>query len=589
MGLRGRIMFLVAIGLLAATAPVGVMGLAMVRAATDQILQERLATASATAEHLGERVAQGWEQLNQLSGHAAQLWTGTDPAPIRQYFATVAPQMSLFSGGVFLVDRAVHLIFPEPGSPLRALTPFDASVLGQLFATGQPAASGLVRTREGVPAVLFAVPVFSGPGRVIGAVGGVIDLTKPVLSTFIDGLALGATGHAVIVSQDGTVLASTNRTELFTREEHPEFFRALIAGGRALVGPTDESDRGGKRGETHVMAFAPLAAVPWGIGFGQSDVEIFGPIRRLRDRIMAFEVLALAAALVFAWLDTSAVVAPLRLLKVGAERIAGGDLTHPVEVRRGDELGMLAGSFETMRQQLQRSLQENARLQDRVLSVMLLEERERIAREMHDSVGQVLGYVNTKAQAVKTLLEASDTAGAQRQLTQLEQAARNVYTDLREAILSLRTATSPGMRLVPALKEYVDRFSELSGIRAELTNDSAAADIVLSPTAELHLVRIIGEALTNVRKHAGARRAWVRLAGADGALVATVTDDGVGFDADQITVGGGKGFGLQTMRERAEAIGAGFAVRSTGGVGTEVEIRLPLPERRVNDARPAGR
>ncbi len=588
MGLRNRIMLLVAIGLIVATAPLGVMGLGMVRVATDRVLDERLALTRATAGQLGDRLAQAESQLDRLGVRIAAPYRAGNPDAVRALLEDAAPEMPLFSGGVFLVDKTGRLVQAPSASDLR-LTGQDAlRAAGQTLAAGRPSVSNLFHSTSGIPVVVLTVPLDEADGTVAGAVGGVIDLTQPTLTGFIDGLALGVSGHAAIVDSTGTVLASTDTTELYSRSEHPKFFARFIAEGRPLVGPTEEDHGPGIPSEVHVMAFAPIASAPWGLGIGQNEQETFGPIRRLRDRIIFFELVVILAALGFAWLDTGAVSAPLRLLKEAAERIAGGNLDHPVQVGRGDEIGALARSFETMRLQLRRSLEENERLQERVLSVTVLEERERIAREMHDSVGQVLGYVNTKAQAVQALLGAGQLPAAQQQLGQLEQAARDVYADLREAILSLRTTTSPGRGLVPVLQEYVGRFAELSGIHAELIADAGAREVVLSPTADLHLLRIIGEALTNVRKHAAARHVWIRLTARDGVLTTTVTDDGVGFDPNQAGSGGWKGFGLQTMRERAESIGAVFAVRSTGGAGTEVEIRLTVPGKGAGDARAAG-
>lgn len=589
MGLRGRIMLLVAIGLLVATLPLGVMGLGMVRAATDRILEERLAMTRATAEHLGQQLAQGWSQLDQLSARVASRWQLDNLAAVRQDFTQLGPQMPLFSGGIFLMDGAGRLLIQEPASPrLRRALLADVSAVRKALATREPQTSNLIRPVDGVAVAVFVVPVFSSPSTVVGAIGGVIDLTSPTLLAFLKGMAVGRSGHAAIVNRDGIVLASTDRAELFSRNEHPEFFARFIAEGRPLVGPSEEYHGPNIPGEIHVMAFAPIPSVPWGIGIGQNEEETFGPIRRLRDRVIVFELAVLVAALVFAWLDTSAVVAPLRVLKEGAERIAGGDLARRVEVRRTDEIGTLAQSFETMRGQLIRSQQENLRLQERLQSLAMLEERERIAREMHDSVGQVLGYVNTKAQAVKVLLESGKVAEAQRQLAQLEQAAREVYADLREAIVSLRTATSPDRRLIPALREYVGRFAELSGVQTELITEGDPSRYVFGPTTELHLIRIVQEALTNVRKHAMARQAWVRFSLNEGGLVVIVADDGAGFDPARVQREGWPGFGLQSMRERAEAIGGHFSIRRRDGSGTEVEVNLPVPEGRPADARLAG-
>ncbi len=731
MSLRRRIMLLVTIGLIAATAPLGVMGIGMLRAATDRILEERLAVARSTAGHLDDRLTQELRQLDQLGRRVAPLLAGGDLDGVRRALTSAAPALDLFSGAVFLADRHGTLAASEPaGGPWAALPVAAPGVGRQVLTPGRPGISGLVRTAKGTPAVIVTVPVPGPSGTAAGVIGGIILLPSSVLQAFVDRLAVGATGHAAVVSEDGVVLASSEPEEISTRGEHPEFVSRLIATRRAGVGLAEGTDPAGQP-ERHVMAFAPLSAAPWGLMVGQDEAETYGPIRRLRDRVVLFGLLVLAAALLFAWLDTGAVASPLRALKEAAEQIAGGDLGRQITVRRSDEVGALADSFETMRQQLLASLEEirrrarasqslyeigkdvlsqqdrdavlhsivhraaallaadvavlcladeagatarvgalagpadavspgphafplrggeaatacvdctvldarhrashltapltiggravgalcvgarrvrefsleerellsglanlaaiaveNARLQERVQSLAVLEERERIAREIHDSVGQVLGYVNTKAQAVKVLLEAGKSAEAQAQLAQLEQAAREVYADLREAILGLRTDTGSQRRLIPVLRDYVRRYSELSGVRTELVTEGDPARYVFSPTTELHLLRIIQEALTNVRKHAVARRAWVRFAHEDGVLVVSVRDDGQGFDPARVQPGAWPRFGLQTMRERAEAIGGTFAVRSREGAGTEILVRLP--QGRSGDARAAG-
>lgn len=521
MGLRGRIMVLVAVGVLAATAPLGVMGLVMVQAATDRVLEERLAMARTVAAHLGARIAQGWSQLDRVAARAAARET-----PDLWRDLPMLSAADLFSGGVGVLDAGGGL---RAGAVTPRMVEAGAPQILEVARTGRRGVTPVVRVGDAA-AVFLVVPVVSSEGTVTGAVVGGIDLGSPVLRAFVDGLAQGATGHAVVVESDGTVLASTRQTDLFTREEHPEFFARLIAAGRPLVAPAEKvaTSRGGR--ELHVMAFAPVPGAPWGIGVGQDDRETFGPLRRLRDRIIVFELLVLAAALIFAWLDTGAVSAPLRALTRAAERIAAGDLASPVDIHRSDEIGQLGASFETMRTRLLRSLEENARLQERLLSVAVLEERERIAREMHDHVGQVLGYVNTKAQAVRALVEAGRLDDARRHLSQLEEAARQVYADLREAILSLRITPAPDRGLRQALEEYVRRFGEMSGLPVHLALDAADALDGLPAAVQLHLIRIVQEALTNVRKHARAGRAWVHCARDGDDLVVRVSDDGVGFD-----------------------------------------------------------
>ena len=208
MGLRYRILLLVALGLLIATAPLGVMGLGMVRAATDRIMNERLAMARASADHLSGQLAQGWAQLNRLSARVAAHPAG-DVAALRRDLADFAPQMPLFSGGVLVLDASGRITAQEPAA-YPALLLAEVPSVQITLRQARPQTGLIIRGPGGRSLAAFSVPVFRVPPTADGAVVGLIDLTGPTLLTFIDGLAMGGTGHAAIVSADGTVLASTD-------------------------------------------------------------------------------------------------------------------------------------------------------------------------------------------------------------------------------------------------------------------------------------------------------------------------------------------------------------------------------------------
>ena len=235
---------------------------------------------------------------------------------------------------------------------------------------------------------------------------------------------------------------------------------------------------------------------------------------------------------------------------------------------------------------------ENARLHRQVGALAITEERERIAREMHDSLAQVLGYVNTKAQAAQALLQNGQSDRASAQLGQLAETAREAYADVREDILGLRASPVDDRGFLAALGDYLARWQEQSGVEVQLITDPPAGFAApLSPSAEVQLLRIIQEALANVRKHANARQATIRLSQRTDDVEAVVADDGSGFDPAALGRSTSPHFGLATMRERAEAVGGDFDVRSHPGGGTRVMVRVPteavqLVEGGHADARP---
>ena len=217
---------------------------------------------------------------------------------------------------------------------------------------------------------------------------------------------------------------------------------------------------------------------------------------------------------------------------------------------------------------------EHDRLEARLRELAVVDERERIARELHDGIAQVLGYVNTKSQAVDGHLEAGRIEEARAQLAELGSAARAVYVDVRESIIGLRGPIEPGQGLGAALAGHARRVAEASRFGLELAIDPATEALRLDADAEVNLYRIAQEALTNVRKHAGADRVRLATRLDGGQLTVSVADDGRGLPPSGTN--DKPGYGLRAMRERAARIGATFQVMNQVGGGVLVRVVLPL-------------
>jgi signal transduction histidine kinase len=217
---------------------------------------------------------------------------------------------------------------------------------------------------------------------------------------------------------------------------------------------------------------------------------------------------------------------------------------------------------------------DNAHLHRQVADLAIAQERLRIAHEMHDGIAQVLGYVNTKVQAAIEYIRRSKTEEGLEQLRELGEAAREAYRDVRESIVDLRTLPGPTRSFQDVLEEYIDRWKEQTGISTQFAVDD---EVILPPNTELQLVRIIQESLANVRKHSKATRAEVDVRTSDGKLLLTVSDNGVGFSQALRGRSVFPRFGLSTMRERAESIGATFSIESTPGAGTRIRVEFPVP------------
>ncbi len=194
-------------------------------------------------------------------------------------------------------------------------------------------------------------------------------------------------------------------------------------------------------------------------------------------------------------------------------------------------------------------------------------ERRRLARELHDETGQALTSILLSLKALEERLEGEETRGAAHEVREL---VVSTLQDVRRLAVELRPSALDDFGLVAALERLTQSFSEQTGIAVDF---EAALPERLPDEVETALYRIVQECLTNVVKHARARRVSVLLRRRDGSIAAVVEDDGAGFDP---AAGREGGFGLVGMRERLALLGGRLEIES-GDRGTTVAVEVPAP------------
>jgi signal transduction histidine kinase len=222
-----------------------------------------------------------------------------------------------------------------------------------------------------------------------------------------------------------------------------------------------------------------------------------------------------------------------------------------------------------------------ARMRESERQGATLAERERIARELHDSLAQVLGAVHLRLRALASREDAV-TAAIALELIELADVCDEGYGDARGAILDLRESSRVGRDLLDSLRAYLDKYSSQCGIATSL-QANFGHDVMLPPRNEIQIIRVVQEALANVRKHSGATAATVCVTEDSGTVTFVVEDNGCGFDAADVADGAdgadgpsdGSGFGLHSMCERMELIGGTLLIDSASGRGTRVVAELP--------------
>ena len=203
----------------------------------------------------------------------------------------------------------------------------------------------------------------------------------------------------------------------------------------------------------------------------------------------------------------------------------------------------------------------------------VLAERERIAREMHDSLAQVLGVTHLRLRALDTRKEVKDNPAIEVELADLADICEEAYRDVREAILGLSASSRGAQGLLDILKTFLVKYSKQCGIETSLESD-LDHELSLSPRCEVQVIRVIQEALTNVRKHSGAKSAVVRITESASTTTFVVEDDGNGFDPGS-SLTDRDGFGMFTMRERMVLLNGSLTIDSAPGRGTRVIAGVP--------------
>ena len=219
----------------------------------------------------------------------------------------------------------------------------------------------------------------------------------------------------------------------------------------------------------------------------------------------------------------------------------------------------------------QKQMQEQMIDQQKAMSI--LAERDRLGRELHDGRGQVWNMIGIELHSAKTMLDGGQIVEAGKRLDHLIDLAKKLNTDVRETIVGLKQAGVANDDFVADLQDYLAWYEKNHGILTRLILPTGSTSELFNNTVEVQLLRIIQEALTNVRKHACARQVRVEIAVHNGWPSVVIEDDGCGFEVDSIPAEN-KNFGLQIMSERAAEAGGRLTLKSQPGKGTQITIRF---------------
>ncbi|CAM5796135.1 MULTISPECIES: HAMP domain-containing sensor histidine kinase [Brevibacillus] len=266
----------------------------------------------------------------------------------------------------------------------------------------------------------------------------------------------------------------------------------------------------------------------------------------------------------------------LQVLWEAATSLGRGILSSRVPELGEDEIGelgwqlnRLAAQWEEQVASLQRLSNHNAALAEQLKHTAVTEERQRLARELHDAVSQQLFAIAMTTAALKRLIEKNPQRAAQ-QIELVEEMAAAAQAEMRALLLHLRPATLQNKALKEAIEDLLEELTRKNAM--EISWEIEEVDNLPSGIED-HLFRILQESLSNTLRHARANHIAVKLFTLKGQVRLRIVDDGVGFDpeGEKLT-----SYGLRSMRERVAELGGSLDIYSAVGKGTQIEVRIPI-------------
>ncbi|MED1782823.1 sensor histidine kinase [Brevibacillus fortis] len=281
-------------------------------------------------------------------------------------------------------------------------------------------------------------------------------------------------------------------------------------------------------------------------------------------------------ALIISYIIGNLLKKRLNVLWEAAMKLGRGMLSYRVPELGVDEVGelgwqinRLASQWEEQVASLQRLSNHNAALAEQLKHAAVTEERQRLARELHDAVSQQLFAIAMTTAAMKRLVEKNPQRAAQ-QIELVEEMAAAAQAEMRALLLHLRPATLQNKSLKEAILELLDELTRKNTMQLTWEIEDVEG---LSSGIEDHLFRILQESLSNTLRHARASQITVKLFTLQEQVRLRVSDDGVGFDPDGEKL---TSYGLRSMQERVAEVGGSMEIYSAIGKGTQIEVRIPL-------------
>ena len=557
MSSRTRNLLVMATGILVALALLGYLSTRTLHQSVQGILEERRRQAELAAAFIDHHVSELFAALQstilseKINPRSPNLKHQRDE--LRELYSN-----SPFTYDVFLTDANGTVLVVEP----KGRRPVGADLsrypyVQKALRTGQPQASNLIESAVGEQMVLaFVVPIKDSHDAVVGLLGGELDPTSAFAGFLPPVQVKEQAAYVQVVDGNGRVIAHSEGRHLLQRAEHADVLLQLLKAHKAGT-VTRKVVEAGKGSFSEVIAFAPSSVAPWGVFVEEPEAQALALVRNLRREWLLVGLIVLIVAMSMHWMVMHTITVSVRRLLRAAQRIAGGDLTTPVEVQSGyDEIAELAEAFEEMRQQLlawseelERRVQERTRRLstlytiDRAVAQSL--ELEKVLGDALDATLETLGMERGAILLLEP--EAGDGQGERLVLRVCRGLSDSSVSAAREVLARMGDA----QRVARMRSPLVQRLAEIrEQVLADLLRQEGLQTLVSTPligrgrvlglltlggaqehelrAGELELLTAIGQqlgsAIQNAQLYAEAQRRLAALEGLHNVSAAVVSE-----------------------------------------------------------------
>jgi signal transduction histidine kinase len=420
------------------------------------------------------------------------------------------------------------------------------------------------------PFIYIGTPVFNELRKLNGYIILEIPINalNKIMFDHFENNGLGKTGETYLVSND-FLMRSNSRFKGNAVLNIKVASQSVI---NAINGETGVGIVKDYRDITCLSSYSRLNinGLNWVIIAEIDEMEAMTPVYAIRNSILLISIVIAATVFILALMLAIEITAPLKKLQKASEQIGAGNYNINLPVSSQDELGALTGTFNNMVNRLKKQSEEIEEEKTKRISTLLdgqEMERQRLARDLHDSLGQSILTANMKLEQAKN----ADLTKIQLLINETQDLLRQIIQEVKNISNDLMPSTLSTFGIDQGLNNFCKETSKNSGILVAYSSENIPD--YLSSNLEIYLFRITQEAINNIIKHSAATKADIRMSCSQNTIFLSVADNGSGFDIQRIDSNGN---GIMNIRERVKSFKGQCSIQSDPENGTLIEIAIPI-------------